>query len=152
MYFKGKTTCQHRNFSQELKESKLGPQYFPYWRTVPMKARLDGSMDDIVAVKRPEFFEICKPLQQEELLQQQTSEYKALKVNSDFWADCHSSQQKHLKMFCIGTTKRNNPGATIVNQFKIEILKAPFQVLWLRTTCLTGKAKPWKSVISGHYT
>lgn len=49
-----------------------------------MKARLDGSMDDIVAVKRPEFFEICKPLQQEELLQQQTSEYKALKVNSDF--------------------------------------------------------------------
>lgn len=77
---------------------------------------------------------------------------KALKVNSDFWADCHSPQQKHLKIFCVGRTKRNNPGATIINQFKIEILKAPFQVLWLRTTCLSGKAKLWKSVISGHYT
>lgn len=32
-------------------------------------------MDDIVAVKRPEVFEICKPLQQEELLVQQTSVY-----------------------------------------------------------------------------
>lgn len=32
-------------------------------------------MDDIVAMKRPELSEICKPLQQEELLQQQTSEY-----------------------------------------------------------------------------
>lgn len=42
-----------------------------------MKVRQDGSMDDIVAVKRPEVFEICKPLQQEELLQQQTSEYKS---------------------------------------------------------------------------
>lgn len=77
---------------------------------------------------------------------------KVLKVNSDFWSDYHSSQQKHLKIFCIGRIKRNNPDATIINQFKTEILKAPFQVLWLRTTCLTGKAKLWKSVISGHYT
>lgn len=32
-------------------------------------------MGDIVAMKRPEVFEVYKPLQQEELLQQQTSEY-----------------------------------------------------------------------------
>ena len=32
-------------------------------------------MDGVVAVKRPEVFEICKPVQQEQLLQQQTSEY-----------------------------------------------------------------------------
>lgn len=40
-----------------------------------MKARLAGSMDDIVAMKRPEVFEVYKLLPQEELLQQQTSEY-----------------------------------------------------------------------------
>lgn len=77
---------------------------------------------------------------------------KALKVNSDFWANCHSSKQKHLQIFCIRRRKRNNAGTTVSNQFKIEILKVPFQVLWLRTTCLTGKAKLWKSVISVHYT
>lgn len=32
-------------------------------------------MDDIVSAKGPEVFGICKPLQQEELLQQQDSEY-----------------------------------------------------------------------------
>lgn len=70
MYFKTKTVCQSRNFSQESNESKLGPQYFP-----DRKTRLDGSRDDIVSVKGPEIFEICKPLQQEELLQQQDSDY-----------------------------------------------------------------------------
>lgn len=42
---------------------------------LPMKAWLGGSMDDIVAMTRPEVFEICKPLQWEKLLQQQTSVY-----------------------------------------------------------------------------
>lgn len=40
-----------------------------------MKAQLDGSMDDIVVMKRPEVFQVYKLLQQEELLQQQISEY-----------------------------------------------------------------------------
>lgn len=71
---------------------------------------------------------------------------KALKVNSDFWGDCHSSQHNSLQW-----KKGNNPSATIMNHFMIQVLWAPFQVLWLRTTCPTRKAKLWKSVISGHY-
>lgn len=66
-----------------------------------MKAWLGGSMDDIVAMMRPEAFEICKPFQQEKLAATNFSVLKSSRQTPIFKQTAIPHNKKCLKIFCI---------------------------------------------------
>lgn len=81
MYFKGKITCRSRTeeiSARSQKRTSCGHSIIETKR-LPVKAWLGGSMDDIVAMMRPEVFEICKPLQREKLAATNFSALKPLR-------------------------------------------------------------------------